>query len=239
MEPYPPLRLKGVPLPFSGKILTAIEILRQVPGGLQFAMKCDQTRRTIVMQRNATFLLLSLYLVATVVTCPAKKKSPKPIIEIFEASVPGGETLRFEIEEFSTDQDIEELAKTYNKGGKDDVERDLRKVEKGRYVIHDTSYAIRLVRSISQNGTRSVFIVADAADRIMGDVGGMVFIGHKGYPFAFTLLRLDQQGKGVGQQMPFAAVTFNKQGVIDVKSMPLGSGANSAIRLAGAHVVPQ
>jgi hypothetical protein len=119
------------------------------------------------------------------------------------------------------------------------VERDLRKIEKGRYVIHDDSYAIRLVRSTSQNGIRSVFIVADAADRIMRDVGGMVLIGHKGYPFAFTLLRLDQQDKGVGQQLPFAAVTFNKQGIIDIKSMPVGSGANSAIRSQGAHVVAQ
>ena len=84
-----------------------------------------------------------------------------------------------------------------------------------------------------------MFIVADAADRIMRDVGGMVLIGHKGYPFSFTLLRLDQQGKGVGEELPFAAVTFNKQGIIDIKSMPVGSGANSAIRLQGAHVVAQ
>jgi tetratricopeptide (TPR) repeat protein len=182
-------------------------------------------------------------LLATDHPYPAKKKSPRPIIETFEARGPGGERLRFEIEEFSTDQDVQELAKTYAKGGKDDVERDLRKLEKGRYFIHDESYAIRLVRSTSQNGeqngARSVFIVADAADRVTGDVGGMDFIGHRGYPFAFTLLRLDQQGKGQGQQVPFAAVTFDKQGIIDIKSMPVGPGAYSAIRLEDAHAVAQ
>jgi tetratricopeptide (TPR) repeat protein len=170
---------------------------------------------------------------------PATTKSRKPIIETFEARMPGGERLRFEIEEFSTDQDVQELAKTYAKGGKDDVERDLRKLEKGRYLIHDESYAIRLVRSTSQNGTRSVFIIADAADRVTGDVGGMVFISHRSYPFAFTQLRLDLQGRGLGHQVPFAAVTFNKQGIMDIKSMLVGSGANSAIRLVDAHSVTQ
>jgi len=82
-----------------------------------------------------------------------------------------------------------------------------------------------------------VFIITDAADRLTGNDGGMVFIGHRGYPFAFTLLRLDQQGKGLGQQIPFAADTINKQGSIDIKSMPVGSGANSAIRLEDARAV--
>lgn len=189
------------------------------------------------MKRRATLTLLGLCVFVAVVPCLAKKKPPRPIIETFEAGTSGGEVLRFEIEEFSADQDVQELAKTYAKGGKDDVEHDLQKVDRGRYMIHNDSYPIRLVQSESQNGTRTVSIVSDAADRVQGDLGGSVSIGHRGYPFTFTQLRLDQQGKGAGQQVPFAAVTFNKQGIIDIKTMPVGSGANGAIRLIDAHTV--
>jgi len=184
-------------------------------------------------------LLGQVCLLVVAVPCLAKKKSPKPIIETFEATMLGGEALRFEIEEFSTDQDIQELAKAYAKGGKDDVERALQNVEKGRYRIRHESYPIRLVQSASQGGTRIVNIIAGAADRVVGDLGGSVSIGHRGYPFAFTQLRIDQQGKGVGQQVPFAAITFNKQGIIDIKSMPVGSGANSSVRLVDVHTVTQ
>jgi len=170
----------------------------------------------------------------------AKKKVAKPIIEVFEATVAGGEVLRFEIEEFSTDQDVQELAKAYAKGGKDAVESALGKVEKGHCFIRHDSYSIRLVQSVSQeDGTRAIYITADAADRVVGDLGGQVFIGHKGYPFSFTQLRLDQQGKGAGQQVPFAAITFNKQGIIDIKSMQVGTGASSIIRLASVHTMSQ
>jgi len=82
-------------------------------------------------------------------------------------------------------------------------------------------------------------IIADAADRASGDDVEMGLLGHRGYPFAFTLLRFDQQGKGQGQQVPFAAVTFNKQGVMDIESMPVGPGASRAIRLEDARAVAQ
>ena len=187
-----------------------------------------------------TFVLLATaYLVVGVVPSLAKKTPAKPIIETFEATLPGGEVLKFEIEEFSTDQDVQELAKAYAKGGKDAVESALGKVEKGHYFIRHDSYSIRLIQSVSQqDGSRAIYITADAADRVASNLGGMVFIGHRGYPFSFTQLQIDQQGKGVGQQVPFAAVTFNKQGIIDIKSMEVGTGANSVIRLANVHKVP-
>jgi hypothetical protein len=189
------------------------------------------------MKRLAIFALLATaYLLVVAVPGLSKKKPTKPIIETLEATIPGGEVLRFEIEEFSTEQDIQELKKAYAKGGKDDVEGALRKVERGRYFIRHDSYPIRMVQSESQGGTRTVYITADAADQIVGDLGGRVSIGHRGYPFAFTQLRIDEQGKGVGQQVPFAAITFNKQGIIDIKSMPVGSGT---VRLVNVHTVAQ
>jgi tetratricopeptide (TPR) repeat protein len=203
------------------------------------AQRLDEARTQAQAAVNADRNLAESHVLLGRLLAKDQGLANKPIIETFEARLRGGERLRFEIEELSTDQDVQELAKTYGKGGKDDVERDLRKLEKGRYVIRGKSYAIRLVRSTSQNGTRSVFIIADAADRASGDDVEMGLLGHRGYPFAFTLLRFDQQGKGQGQQVPFAAVTFNKQGVMDIESMPVGPGASRAIRLEDARAVAQ
>ena len=188
------------------------------------------------MKRLAVIVLLATGLLVGVMPGLAKKKA-KPIIEAFEATVPGGQVLRFEIEEFSTNQAIQELAKAYAKGGKDAVESALGKVKNGHYSIRQDSYPIRLVQSVSQqDGTRTINITAAAADRIVGDFGGQVSIGHRGYPFAFAQLQIDQQGRGVGQLVPFAAITFNKQGVIEINSMPVGS---EVIRLVNVHTVTQ
>ena len=187
------------------------------------------------MKRLAVVVLLATGLLVGGMPGLAKKKA-KPIIEAFEATVPGGQALRFEIEEFSTDEAIQELANAYAKGGKDAVEGALGKVERGHYSIRQDSFPIRLVQSVSQqDGTRTINITADAADRI-GGVGGHMSIGHRGYPFAFAQLQIDQQGRGVGQLVPFAAITFNKQGIIEINSMPVGS-ANTIIRLVNVHTV--
>jgi hypothetical protein len=191
------------------------------------------------MRRLAVSLLLGAgCLLVGVAPGVTKKKPSKPIIETFEATAPGGEVLRFEIEEFSTDQDVQQLAKVYAKGGKDAVEGALGKSEKGRFLLRQESYPIKLVHSASQGGTRTVFITADAADRVVSDFGGQGIIGHRGYPFTFVQLRMDQQSKGTGQLVPFAAIAFNKQGVIEIKSMPFGSGG-AGIQLANVHAVGQ
>jgi hypothetical protein len=183
-------------------------------------------------------MLATGFLLVGIATGLAKKPA-KPIIETFEATVPGAGVMRVEIEEFSTDQDMQELARTYDERGKDAVESTLRRTEKGRCWIGDRAKPIRLARSASQGGTRSLFIVADAADRIDGEFGGHVSIGHRGYDFTFVQLRIDQQTKGVGLWLPFVEVVFNKQGIIDVKSMPVGSGANASTRLTDVHAVGQ
>lgn len=168
----------------------------------------------------------------------AKKKPSKPIVETLEASLPDGRVLRFEIEEFSTDQDVQELGQMYSKGGKDSVEKALNKTEKGLSWMQNDVYPIRMVQSVSQGGMRNLFIVADAADRIEGDLGGRVFIGHRGYPFSFIQLLIDSQGKGKGQEIPFAAVVFNKQGQLKLDPMPVGAGP-IPIALINVHTVSQ
>ena len=81
------------------------------------------------MKRLAVLALLGTgwCLLVGVVPDLAQKKPAKPIIESFEATANGVGVLRFEIEEFSTDQDIQERAKAYAKGGQDAVEGALGK----------------------------------------------------------------------------------------------------------------
>jgi hypothetical protein len=194
----------------------------------------------IPMKRLVVLAILAAgCLLVGVVPGVAKKKPAKPIIETFEATASGVGVLRFEIEEFSTDQDIQELAQVYAKRGKDAVESALDKIEKGSFWVANGAYPIRVVRSASEGGVRTLNIVAVAADRIAGDRGGQTFIGHRGYPFTFVQLKIDQQGKGRGQEVPFAMIVFTEKGAIDVKPMVIGSGGNAAMPLVNVHAVSQ
>jgi hypothetical protein len=189
------------------------------------------------MKQLAALALLGTGCLIGVLPSLATKRPAKRVIEVFEATASGIGILRFEIEEFSTDQDIQELAQAYGKGGEDAVESASGKIEKGHWLMRNQAYPITVVRSTTEGGIRTINIVAVAADRVVGDLGGQTFIGHRGYPFAFFHLRIDQEGKGNGQEVPFAAVVFNKQGAIDVSPMAVGSGANVAIPLANVHAV--
>jgi hypothetical protein len=200
------------------------------------------------MKRSAELLLLGICLLTAAVPSLAKKKAAKPIIEIFEATLAGHGVVRFEVEEFSTDQDLQELSQSYAKGGKDALENCLNRNEKGRYryELFQISlqnirqvYPIRLIKSASQGGVRTLYIIADAADwAYEGAPARTEQIGHHGYPFTVIQLRIEQNGKGVGEQIPFAAIVFNRQGVMDVNPMPmqLDSG-NNIVHFANVHTV--
>ncbi len=146
--------------------------------------------RYTAMTRFAA-LALGLCLVA-VVPGAAKKKPAKPIIESFEATLVGHGMLRFEVEEYSTDEDVQELARSYAKGGIDALESSLDKSEKGRYRYElfqinlgniRQVYPIRLVRSTTEGAFRILYIVADAADWVYAGVPARPQeMGHYGYP---------------------------------------------------------
>lgn len=202
------------------------------------------------MKRLAA-LVVGLSLLISVLPGVAKKKPRKPVIESFEATLPGHAVLGLEVEEFSTDQDVQELAEAYAKGGKEAVEHSLERSEKGRYRYQlfqmtsnpNTAHPIRFIQSATHGGIRSVFIIADADDSTFvvdpyrAGPAYMARISHHGYPFSVIELRIDEQGKGTGRQVPFVAIVFNKQGVIDVD--PMFGPVNGMVHLANVHTVPQ
>lgn len=185
-------------------------------------------------KRFSTFVLVAAACFAfAVAPVAAKKKPTRPVIEKFEATGTGGGVLTFDIEEFSTDEELQALREAYAKGGEDAVDDASHKMEKGLVWIENEAYPIRVIRTESRSDVRTFNIVALAADRIVGETGGQTFIGHRGYPFSFVQLQVDPQGSGRGEEIPFAAVVFDKQGRINVK--PMGAGA--AIALSKVHAV--
>jgi hypothetical protein len=168
-----------------------------------------------------------------------KKKPEKPVLESFDATVTpslGVFGVNISIEEFSTEEEIQDLARTFSKGGEDAIENALGKVRKG-YVRMQSGEAlsIRLIRSRSAGGVRTLNIVSVAADRIVNESGGQTFIGHRGYPYTFIQLQIDERGMGKGTMVPFAKLTFDRQGGIEVKPMEVGSGSSALFRLINVH----
>jgi hypothetical protein len=150
----------------------------------------------------------------------ASKKPAKPVIEKFEATATGLGVLAFDIGEFSSDQDLQELRQAYEKGGEDALRHAARTMEKGLVRFEAQAYPMRIVRAESHGGLRTFNILAVAVE---GNVTLVEpFIDHDGYPFSFIQLQVDQQGKGRGEVIRFAAVVFDKQGRIEVTSMRAG-----------------
>jgi hypothetical protein len=195
------------------------------------------------MKRFARSVLLGMCLLVGV---PGVTKQ-KPVIETFEATLGGSlgvkGVLIFNVEEFSTEPDVKEFARTYMNDGKDALQKSLNHVQKGHYTYQPFTmsaynvgaYPIRLIRSWQDGEFRNVYIVADAADWDFAVTCCAPYeeVGHRrGYPFTVIYLRIDQHGKGTGQQIPFAAIVFNKQGGIDVNS-----DGTALVNLTNVHAV--
>lgn len=185
------------------------------------------------MKRCAALVLFGMCLLIGVVPGVAKKKPAKPIIETFEAKLSGSlgpkGTLIFQVQEFSTEPDVRQLAQTYANDGKDALQKFLNHIEKGHYTYQPFmtsaynvgTYPIRLIRSWPDGEFRELYIVADAADWDFAVTCCAPYerVGHGGYPFTVVHLRIDSHGNGTGQQIPFAVIEFNKEGRIEVNSM--------------------
>ena len=172
------------------------------------------------MKRSPVLSMLCVgCLLFDVIPGQGKKKPEKPVLESFDATVTPslGVGVNISIEEFSTEEEIQDLARTFSKGGGDAIESALGKVRKG-YVRMQSGEAlsIRLIRSRSAGGVRTLDIVSVAADRIVNESGGQTLIGHRGYPYTFIQLQVDERGIGKGVMVPFAKLKFNPQGGIEV-----------------------
>jgi hypothetical protein len=89
----------------------------------------------------------------------------------------------------------------------------------------------------SESGVRRLGIVGAASDRVRAEYGGQVIIGHRGYPFTFIEIQVDEQGNGKGTMIPFTKLVFNKQGMMNVESMGVVTGSAGKANLVNVHSV--
>ena len=184
-------------------------------------------------------ILCVTYLVFGVGATSAKKKPEKPIQEQFEATISpmiSPRSMTIAIEEFSTNDEMQAIAQAFAKGGEDAVESSMRKIKKGYYQIERGEVMpIELIQLKSAAGVRSLGIVGEASDRFQGTSPDKVFIGHRGYPYTFIEIEVDQQGNGKGLMIPFAKLVFNKQGQMVVEPMEVGTGIHASFQLINVH----
>jgi hypothetical protein len=166
----------------------------------------------------------------------AKHKGEGPVLERFEAgmSQPLGEnnSLSVEVEGFSSDAEVEALRQSFGKGGEDALLSAFHRTTKGHFTMGSgTRMPIRALQSSSGGGVRRLSIIGEAPTVFSG-AGSFVSMGHRGFPYTFIQLAVDDQGKGKGTLIPFAKVVFDKEGHLQVISMKIGN-----VQLVNVHLV--
>ncbi len=165
----------------------------------------------------------------------AKKKAEKPVQERFEATIAppisDDNSLQVAIEEFSTDEEVQNLAQAFARGGEDALWKVLHGTKKGYFTMGSgQTMPISTIESISAGGTRKLNIIGEAPSIFRG-VNGSVSIGHNGYPYTWIGFVVDEQGNSKGSLIPYANIRFNKEGRMEIISM---KSAN--IQLVNVHL---
>jgi hypothetical protein len=165
----------------------------------------------------------------------AKEKEQKPAQERFEATMnfPVGDdrSLSLAIEEFSSGAEVQSLRESFEQGGEEALWRTLHKMKKGSFTMGSgQTMPIRALQQISSGGSRRLNIIGEAPSLLRG-VNGSVSIGHRGYPYTWIQLAVDERGNGKGALIPFANIVFNKEGRMEVTGMKAAT-----IQLVNVHL---
>ncbi len=163
----------------------------------------------------------------------AKKQPEKPVQERFGATISpafsSDNSVTVAIQEFSTDEEVQALSRSFAAGGQDAVEKALDKTKKGYFRIDDAqTMPLLIVQSWPEGAGRRLHLVGRAPTSF-----GMqnISIGHRGSPYTCIQLEVNWQGNGKGMLLPYANLEFNQQGEIVVKPM-----AHSGSRLVNVHL---
>jgi hypothetical protein len=154
----------------------------------------------------------------------AKKKAEKPVRERFEATMSpalsSDNSVSIAIEEFSTDEEVQDLAQAFARGGEDSLEKALGKIKKGYFRTGaGQTMPLLIVQSSSEGAVRRLNILGRAPTVFGGAGDTQVSIGHRSYPYTCIQLEVDEKGDGTGLLVPFANVVFNQQGRMVIKPM--------------------
>ena len=131
----------------------------------------------------------------------------------------GGAAIPFDlrINRFTTDEDVLQLAQLLKEKGQDALRRELEKRDVGQInAVGSIGNQIAVARKLKQ-GNKTIIRVFTARNMSFFELrqGGRSV----DYPFGFLQLTLDENGKGVGQFITAAKISFNKkQGKYEMES---------------------
>jgi hypothetical protein len=166
-------------------------------------------------------------------TADAKKKPEEPVRESFVAnflSASGNAPyLTIAIQEFSTDDEVQQLVQSYARGGEDSLRSAMGKSKKGYFTLGSSQEVrLRMIQAQPVGTGRRLLLVGEAPDTFFpGESPGasssagtgprMVLVGHRGYDYSVIQLEVDEKGNGKGLIYPYCNVVFNEQGKLVVK----------------------
>jgi hypothetical protein len=185
-------------------------------------------------------LLCVTFLVPGVDSSFAGKEPKKPIQERFEARIVPSESGRnglfqamsrnsdqmfdsvdLAIQEFSSDQEAQELAQIFHNGGDDALEKALNKIKKGYFRIgRGVTMPLVFIVSSTEGPVRKLIIVGKVPSSFGSLSGSSFSLPHIPHTYTCIGLDVDEHGKGKGVLILLANVAFDQQGRMRVKPHP-------------------
>jgi hypothetical protein len=153
-----------------------------------------------------------------------KKEKEKPVQERFEAvmspSISTSDRVFVAIREFSTDQELQALARTFAQGGEKALEKALGKVNKGQFRIgNEETMPILIITSTQEGDVRKLNLIGKAPTIPLQGLAGSLSTQHSGFPYTFIQLQVNDRGVGRGAMILYVNLGFNPQGRISIKPM--------------------
>jgi hypothetical protein len=196
-------------------------------------------------------LLCVTFLVPGVDSSFGGKKPKKPIQERFEARIvpPGSgvdglfqalsrnldqmfDSVDVAIQEFSSDQEAQDLAQTFHNGGDDALEKALNKIKKGHFRIgQGVTMPLELIISSTEGPVRKLSIVGKVPSSFGSLSGSSFSLPHIPHTYTCIGLDVDEHGNGKGVLILLANVAFDQQGRTVIKPIP-----NETFQLTDVHL---
>ncbi len=154
----------------------------------------------------------------------AQQQTDKPVRERFEATISlllaGWDTVSVTIEDFSTDEEMQELAQTFAHGGRDALEDALHKIRKGFLRMGGggmvTTPIMMALSAPADDGGRRLQIVALQPSHFSPLEGSQISASTR-YPYCVVNLNVDEHGNGKGTMLTMVDLVFKQQGHMGVK----------------------
>jgi hypothetical protein len=152
------------------------------------------------------------------------------------------ETVNVAIQEYTSSQEVRDLAKTFQNGGDDALQKALSKRKNGHFQIgQGPSMSVLYATSSSQGKSRILSIIGKAPPwfskpsiALTTEESGTTRVTAVAHAYTFIELRIDENGNGNGQVVLFAFLVFDQQGQAIVKPIRMEAGSQ-VFQLGDVH----